>query len=115
MTPPLESRKFLWDAMRAADLVGVFVAGKTYQDYTADVLLRSAVERQLEIVGEALGQMARRDPDTARQIPEIGGIIGFRNVLAHGYSVVDDERVWQIVTEKIPALREALAGLLGDA
>jgi uncharacterized protein with HEPN domain len=50
-----ESRKYLWDALTAADLIADFVAGKDFDAYRADPLLRSGVERQMEIIGEALG------------------------------------------------------------
>ncbi len=114
MTPPLESRKYLWDALRAADWVTLHIASRRWEDYLVDETLRLAVERQLEIVGEALGQMARRDPDTASAIPELGQIVGFRNVLAHGYADIDHERVWRIITTQLPGLRETLARLLGE-
>ena len=58
----LESRKYLYDIARAAALAMEFIAGKSFADYTADAMLRSAVERQLEIVGEALARPRLQDP-----------------------------------------------------
>ena len=58
----LESRKYLYDIARAAALAMEFIAGKSFADYTADAMLRSAVERQLEIVGEALARPSLQDP-----------------------------------------------------
>ena len=52
-----ESRKLLWDALQAADRIGRFIANKQFEDYCADEQLRSAVERQFEIAGEALAQL----------------------------------------------------------
>jgi uncharacterized protein with HEPN domain len=63
-----------------------FIEGKTFADYSATVMLRSAVERQLETVGEALAQQARTDPAAASQISEYQRIIAFRNILIHGYA-----------------------------
>ena len=111
----LESRKYLWDAWHAAELVAQFVAAKSYEDYQADALLRSAVERQFEILGEALGQLAKADPETAGAVPELPRIVAFRNILVHGYATVDDRLVWGIVEGKLPLLRETLAHLLGEA
>ncbi|WP_367619121.1 DUF86 domain-containing protein [Brachybacterium sp.] len=74
-----ESPTYLWDARRAAGLVHQFVSGRTFVEYTDDSMLRSAVERQFEIVGEALNRLRRVDPETAAQIPDLARIIAFRN------------------------------------
>jgi len=66
-----DARKLLWDAMQAADRVVRFTRGKTFDDYRADELLRSGVERQLAIVGEALARLRRIDPATAGAIAEL--------------------------------------------
>jgi uncharacterized protein with HEPN domain len=78
-------------------------------------LLRSAVERQFEIVGEALAQLRKVDAETAATIPELPRIVAFRNILIHGYATVDDRIVWGVVEGSLPALRAALKKLLGDA
>lgn len=67
-------------------------------------MLRSAVERQFEIIGEALAQLARHDAAMAAHIREHQRIIAFRNLLIHGYADVDDRIVWDIVETKIPDL-----------
>ena len=107
-----ESRKYLWDACRAADRVSRFVAGRTLEEYVADEFLRSAVERQFEIVGEALSHLRRADPETAAAIPDLQRAVAFRNILIHGYATVNDRTVWGIVTVDLPALRGALHELL---
>ena len=65
-----ESRKYLYDIRHATDLLARFAEGKTFGDYTRDDMPRSAVERQLEIVGEALSQLSKVDPDTTSRIGE---------------------------------------------
>jgi len=55
----LEAKKYLYDIAEAAEQIAAFTAGKAFADYEGDAMLRSAVERQFEIVGEALGQLAR--------------------------------------------------------
>ncbi|WP_217696709.1 DUF86 domain-containing protein [Mycobacterium sp. GA-1841] len=59
---------------------------KAFADYQADALLRSAVERQLEVVGEALNQLSKVDKKLSAQIPELARIVAFRNILIHGYA-----------------------------
>ncbi len=77
-------------------------------------MLRSAVERQLEIIGEALNQLSKVAPEVAAQIPELARVVAFRNILIHGYATVDDALVWQVVIERVPALRDVLRGLLEE-
>jgi uncharacterized protein with HEPN domain len=110
----IESKKYLFDIARAAKLAIGFVAGKTLADYTADPMLRSAVERQLEIVGEALAQLARIDPATASQIDEYQRIIAFRNILIHGYAEIDHRIVWNVLELKLPVVLRQASSLLGD-
>jgi uncharacterized protein with HEPN domain len=93
----LESKKYLFDISEAADLVAHFISGKTFLDYDSDPYLRSAVERQFDIIGEALNRLSRLDPDTADRISEHRRIIAFRNVLIHGYNAISNETVWDIL------------------
>ena len=77
-------------------------------------MVRAAVERQFEIIGEALNRLSKVSPALARQVPNLGEIIGFRNVLIHGYAAVDDARVWQITETSLPDLREAVSALSAE-
>jgi uncharacterized protein with HEPN domain len=81
-----ETKKYLDDMAKAAELIAQFTAGKTLADYMKDSMLRAAVERQFEIVGEALVQLAKCDPALAARIGEHQRIIAFRNILIHGYN-----------------------------
>jgi uncharacterized protein with HEPN domain len=107
-----ESPALLWDARRAAELVRSFVADKAWTDYVEDPMLRSAVERQFEIVGEALNRLARNDPAVAEQIEDLPRIVAFRNVLIHGYATIDDAIVWEAATTRLSGLIELLTNLL---
>jgi uncharacterized protein with HEPN domain len=90
-----DPRAYLWDAIRAVELLKAFSMGKSFGDYTSDALLRSAVERQFEIVGEALNNLSKVDAQLASSIPDLRRIVAFRNVLIHGYATIDDALVWQ--------------------
>ena len=109
-----DPKSLLWDAREAADLIATITAGKSFADFDRDVVLRSAVERQFEIVGEALARLARLDPAIAAKIPDLREIVAFRNVLIHGYAVIDRARVWRVVEDNLPELRAALAALLAE-
>jgi len=74
--------------------------------------LRSAVERQFEILGEALNQLSRLDSNMVEKIPDLPRIVAFRNILIHGYASVDDRLVWGIVESRLEPLLDAIAALL---
>ena len=108
----LESKKYLFDILQAAEKLQEFSQDKAFPDYEADALLRSAVERQFEVIGEALRRLAKDDPETAGRIDEHQRIISFRNILIHGYAEIDDRLVWDILRSKLPKLLEQVESLL---
>lgn len=111
---PRDARAYLADALAAARLVAQFLSGRTFAEYQTDPLLRSAVERQFEIVGEALARLSRVHPDLATRVPDVRRIVDFRNVLAHGYATIDDAVVWQAANRNLPPLVAALAELIAQ-
>lgn len=108
----LEAKKFLFDVAQAARLVQSFTQDRSFDDYMNDPMLRSAVERQFEIMGEALSKLAKTDPQIAEQVPDYRKVISFRNVLIHGYDAVLDEVVWGLVETKLPGLLKTIEELL---
>lgn len=110
----LEAKKYLFDIRKAAGLLTEFLAGKTFADYKRDAMLRSAVERQMEIIGEAVSQLARQDRDLASRITNYRRIIAFRNSLIHGYADVDHALVWDVVESNLPLLRQEVETLLHE-
>ena len=110
---PRDPRAYLWHARRAAAPVSDFVVDRSWTDYEADPMLRSAVERQFEIVGEALGQLRRAAPDLAAGVPDLPRIVAFPNLLIHGYAAIDGRLVWEVATERVAPLIVVLDDLLG--
>ncbi len=109
-----DPRGLLWDACRATRAIAGFIAGRDLAGYRGDLLLRSGVERQAEIVGEALNMLSRAAPELAARIPALPRAVAFRNLLIHGYAVVDHAVVWRVATEEMPALGVVLAALLDE-
>jgi len=110
----LESKKYLYDVLQAGRNLRRFAEGKTFSDYQTDTQLRSATERQFEIIGEALRRLSNEDSATAARISEYGRIIAFRNILIHGYAEIDDRIVWDVLQTKLPTLLKDVEALLED-
>ncbi len=110
-----ESAALIWDALDAANTIGEFLDGISRDDYAQDRLRRRAVEREFEIVGEALNKLSRVDVDTAARVPGLREAVGLRNVLIHGYAEIVDGRVYDTVIQNLPGLVSALATLLDEA
>ena len=101
-----EVKKLLLDIHEAGTAIQQFIEGKELSDYVESDLLSSAVERKFEIIGEALTRIRQTDEEVLEQISDYRKIIGFRNVLAHGYDAVSDETVWEISGESLDKLLE---------
>ncbi len=108
----LEAKKYLFDMRHACARIAEFTTGKSYVDYGRDAMLRAAMERQFEIVGEALGRLASIAADVAERITDNGRIIAFRNILVHAYAQIDDRLVWGVVETNLPTLRAEIDTLL---
>lgn len=109
-----EAKADLWDARGAAAAIGQFIDGLDEAGYMSSALTRSAVERQLEILGGALNRLRRHDAVTADRVPDLHRIVGMRNVLAHEYGSVDDALVWSAATGRVPEPFRVLAALLEE-
>lgn len=101
---PRDHRAYLWDIAEACRHILAFVRGKTLDDYQQDILLRSAVERQLMIVGEALNQAIRLMPELRDRIGDSRQIISFCNRLVHGYATIAHDIVWDVVSSDVAPL-----------
>ncbi len=110
----LEVKKYLYDIHRAANLLTEFTHGKTFADYERDAMLRAAVEREFEVIGEAMNRLVQADALVAARISEYQRIIAFRNILIHQYADVDDRLVWDVVETKLPTLAREVGDLLDD-
>lgn len=95
--------------------IGYFVedtADMTCDEFVRERLVRQAVERSFEIIGEAMNRLRPADPVLVEQISADGPIIGLRNVLMHGDDVINYSMVWHAVTVSLPVLAKEVYGLL---
>ena len=108
----LERKTRLWHIEQAVNNILEFTAGHTLEQYLSDRMHRSAVERELMIIGEAMTRAEKVDPDLATLITDVPGIIATRNQLVHNYPRIAHERIWQIVTDHLPTLLSEVRTLL---
>jgi uncharacterized protein with HEPN domain len=109
-----DPRVSLSDVLAAGTRISQWLAGVSLERYSEDEVLSSAVERQFEIVGEALNRTLDADPALRARIPDASGVIGFRNMLAHGYDEVSDRVVFTIAQNELPDLIRAIETILGE-
>lgn len=109
---PHDPEKYLLDMLDSCRFLLDFVQGREPQQLREDRPFRSAVERELQIIGEALIGLDRVRHDLAAQLPEYARIMRFRHVLVHGYDQVDSGLVWVILQDKLPLLEKKLAEML---
>lgn len=91
-----------------------FVGDRSEEQYLSDIYCQSAVERQLEVAGDALGQLRKSNPELFKRIPDGDLVVAFRNVLAHGYASLDHRRVYEAATLKASELLDVLQSLLDE-
>jgi uncharacterized protein with HEPN domain len=72
------------------------------------------VERNFEIIGEAVGRLAKVDPAIAARIGDYQQIISFRNVLIHGYDLIDEAQVWDVICLNLPSLEDDVKAILAS-
>ncbi len=111
----LEVKKYLYDIQQAATRIIEFTSGQSFESYQQNAMLRSAVERQFEIVGEAVARLSRLDSSLVARITDYRRIVSFRNILIHGYAQVDDRLVWDLIEGKLPQLQREVSALLQQA
>jgi len=105
----IEIQKWLYDAQQASQAIQQFLVDKELEDYTSDLMLSSAVERQFEILGEALKRIRDKDEEFLEaSITGWRGAISFRNIIAHGYDHIDDDLVWNIIEDDLPELIKSI-------
>ena len=111
MTAEGDDSSYLWDMLAAARAGETFIHGRTNADYLADLMLRGAVERQIEIIGEAARHLSAAFQTAHPEVPW-RPIQAQRHVLAHDYGEIRHERIWRVASVHIPELIRQLEPLV---
>ena len=106
------AKVYLHDIQEAGRHILEFTAKMSLEDYRDNALVKAAVERKFAVIGEALIRLRREYPELLEQISDTEQIIGFRNVLAHGYDVIEDATVWSAIKDNLPILMAEVRSLL---
>lgn len=114
MSPEEKDGAYLLDMLEAARHVTSFAANLSFDEYLRNPLHRMAVERGLEIIGEASRRVSVSFKASHPEIPW-RDVIGLRNVLTHDYGEVNQDRLWEIATRDVPDLIRRLEGLVSSA
>ncbi len=105
---------YLWDMLQAAEAVVLFSANRSFEDYVTDALLRSAIERQIEIIGEAARYVSDEFKAKHNEIPW-RKIMVQRHVIAHEYADLQHDLLWRVVTVYVPELIPSLKAIAGTS
>jgi uncharacterized protein with HEPN domain len=111
MRPESGDISYLWDMLDAAQAITGFLKGRRYAEYLTDRMLRGAVERYIEIIGEAARNVSKSCRDSHPEIPWTK-VISQRNVLVHKYGEIRHERIWAVAMVHIPELIAKLKPLI---
>ena len=105
-----EVLKYLMDISESIDSIYEFLGdNRNFSDYQSNKLLRRGVERELEIIGEAVSRILKLDEGI--EISDSRRIVDLRNWVIHGYDKVDDVIIWGIISRDIPKLKDQIEKL----
>ncbi len=104
--------KWLHDINVAIDEIDSFFGEdeKRFDSYKSNLILKRAIERDLEIIGEATNRILRKNPDF--KIENSKSIIGLRNFIIHSYDNITDETIWAIIINHLPKLKRNVVFIL---
>lgn len=111
---PRDVRAYLADIIESCDAIIAALSGVDVEAYGHDRLVRSAVEREFTIIGEAMLVLSRNSPEVFARISQARRIVDFRNQLTHEYPNVNDTFVWAIADRDVPVLRLECLALLEE-
>lgn len=105
-----KTRKYLFDILEAVNSIENYILNVDFIQYQKNKMVRRAVEREFEIIGEAMNAMLKAD--SSIRITSAERIIGMRNRVIHGYDKIDNGLVWGTIKKHLPILKEEVSELL---
>lgn len=108
--------KWLFDVKIAIDEIDAFFVDQDYNflNYQRNIMLKRAVERNLEVIGEAINRIVKYEPAYKEKIANYRSIISLRNQVIHAYDNISDENIWSILIKHLPMLKTEVQQLLDN-
>mgnify|MGYP006300028049 FL=1 len=105
-------KTWLFDILQSIEEIESYFSGKPkrFEDYLSDTKTQRAVERNIEIIGEAVSRVLKADPEF--KLDNAHKIIGARNRIIHGYDKISHEVIWSIIINHLPKLQSEISGLI---
>ncbi|MDB5004587.1 MAG: hypothetical protein JWQ34_2812 [Mucilaginibacter sp.] len=108
-----EVKKYLFDILSCIDNIETFISSpKIFEDYKNNIMLQHAVERNIEIIGEAVNNLLKMYPEI--NITNARRMVDARNKIIHGYDGIQPEQIWNIIINHLPSLQIEVQKLLGN-
>ena len=107
-------KTWLYDILQSINEIDSYYNNKPmlFQEYVSDIKTKRAIERDLEIIGEAVNRIRKKDKNF--KLDNVEKIVGTRNRIIHGYDKISDDLIWSIVINHLPKLKDEVAGLLDE-
>jgi uncharacterized protein with HEPN domain len=109
-----DSKAYLFDIKQSCEKIENFVKDIDFEKYCSDSLIKAGVERKFLVIGEALTRLRREFPEIINEISDYQKVIGLRNVLVHGYDIINDATVWSAIKDNLPKLYQEVSKLIND-
>jgi uncharacterized protein with HEPN domain len=109
-------QKWLYDIKVAIDEVDSFFEGESmiFENYQKNKMLKRAIEREFEIIGEAMNRILKRDESFIEKIKDAINIVGLRNQVIHAYDNISDESIWAVIINHLPRLKKDVNAMLNE-
>ena len=109
-----DTKTWLYDILQSINEIDSYYDNKpkVFEEYVSDIKTKRTIERDLEIIGEAVNRILKKDKNF--KLDSVQKIVGTRNRIIHGYDKISDDLIWSIVINHLPKLKDEVTGLLDE-
>jgi len=107
-----DPKAYLFDVKQACDEIKEFTREMSFEENSGNSMVKAAVERKFLVIGEAMTKLKKEHPEIFGKITDDEKVIGIRNVLVHGYDIIDDATVWSAIKDSLPTPQNEIEEIL---